>query len=263
MNKKQNNQYWKKEKSSDRCLVKKNYNKSCYPKEVLYRIGKSLNIKDVKNHDDLIKKIKQKINCNEHIDKCLSKKVNKKLTLKYLKAEAPEYIWLSNLEINDVLKNWENKYSNFKSFGATVNDFEKIYPEFKYFNIKKYNNKFQKFGMIINTSNYSESGEHWVSLFIHLGKNYIAYFDSVGDLPSEEVFKFMKKVNKQCKNIGLDMTMYINKKTHQYDDGECGVYALNFIVECLNGKNPKRIFDKVIYDNSMAKNRGIFFRSRF
>jgi hypothetical protein len=260
---KQNNKYWKNEKPKDRCLYKNKYDKSCFPTDILYRIGKSLKIDGkIKNKTDLINKIKKKLNCNEDIDKCLSKKINKKISLKYLKAEAPEYIWLSNKNIDDVLMNWENKYSNFKSLGATVNDFETAFPEFRNFNIRNYSNKYKKLGMVINTANLNEEGEHWVSLFIHLDKGFIAYFDSTGYLPSEEVFRFMKKVLSQCKNIGLNMNIFINKKEHQKDDGECGVYALNFIVECLNGKNPKRIFDKVIHDNSMSKNRGIFFRSR-
>ena len=259
----QNNKYWKNEKIQDRCVIKSNNKDSCFPKEVLIRIGNSLNIKNFKNHNDLIKKIKQKLNCNDNIDKCIGKSINKNLTLKYLKAEAPKYIWLSNLEIDDVLKNWENKYSNFKAFDTTVNDFQDINNEFKYFNIRKYQPNYNKLCIILNTANSNESGEHWVSLFINLQKNYIAYFDSTGDLPSKDVFRFMKKVNSQCNNINIPMNIYINKKEHQKGDGECGIYSLNFIVECLNGKNPKKIFNKVINDKSMAKNRGVFFRSRY
>lgn len=263
---KEKTNYWKNKKPNDRCNIKQTYkNGSCFPEKVMYRIGSSLglNMKKVKGKKSLIKEIKNKLNCDKNIDSCISEHIDPNITLKFLKPEHPEYIWLSTLDIIKVLKNYENKYSNFKCGGVLPLDFNlnSIVNNF----LKLYKNGYKKFGYVFNTSYSYEEGTHWVSMFVKISNNeaYVAFFDSVGDPPLEEIFKLMKRLNYVIKNkLNKNSNILINHKEHQLEDGECGVYSLNFIIQCLNGMKPQKVFNKVIHDNSMAKNRGIFFRKR-
>ena len=50
-----------------------------------------------------------------------------------------------------------------------------------------------------------------------------------------------------------------NKVQHQQHDSECGIYAINYILQCLRGLSMKVISTNVILDEEINKCREKFF----
>lgn len=63
-------------------------------------------------------------------------------------------------------------------------------------------------------------------------------------------------------NFNSVLKVKYNTIQHQKKDTECGVYAINFIVERLNGKSFEDIVNNVISDEEMNSKRKEFFRPR-
>ena len=151
--------------------------------------------------------------------------------------------WLTNHDIEKVLKQYEKKYPNFKLIGPTTIDFDKnhsylggcvddVLCTFDYSTYVKENPTIDKLGIIINYDVHTGSGTHWVGLFIDLKEKFIVFFDSQADYSKQikpEISKFINKVKKQepgFKDI-------INEKTHQSTTTECGMYVLHFLITML------------------------------
>jgi hypothetical protein len=157
-----------------------------------------------------------------------------------------------------------------------------------------------KLGLVINQDEHWKSGSHWVGLFIDFNKNAIYYFDSVGsppltltkkfitrvakymysrkykeELPVNNILKILKKLKnlpedklnkfindkKYLKNLVEDFDIRYNNIQHQFDNSECGVYSINFIVNLAEGKNFDNVINNVKKDEIMNQNRKIFFRN--
>ena len=126
-----------------------------------------------------------------------------------------------------------------------------VWEELCNFNLKKYfeNNK-TKIGIIFNTDPHYKSGTHWIALFIDLKKRFIYYFDSNGDRVPKEINRFIERVKRQGHQLNIDFTVSNNVGfVHQFNDGQCGMYSIYFIVELAketknyNFFNTKRIKD--------------------
>jgi len=157
-----------------------------------------------------------------------------------------------------------------------------------------------KIGLVINQDEHWKTGSHWVGLFIDFKKNAIYYFDSVGSPPFKltkkfitriakymysrkyneklpinnvlKVFKSLKnlpenKLNKfinekkYLKNLVEDFDIRFNDIQHQFNNSECGVYSINFIVNLAEGKSFDDVITNVKKDEIMNANRKIFFRN--
>ena len=263
---------------------------SCLDITLLNKIAKILNINKKVKPRNLYKLINNKIkkisNCNSEecwltIDKIVNN-LNQKEINKFKNSFRPQKPlswyknkneWLSSTDIDKVLKQYENKYKGFKYYKSTPIDFhlrDKKTKECKVsdlcdFNLKKLmNNKKSKIGMIFNTDYHDEPGSHWVSLYldikgINMGHPAIFFFDSTGDDAQDEVYDFIDKVQNQGKEIGIKIKPYINKKSHQLNDTECGIYCLHFITSMLLKKNFNKYINNINNDNYMEKFRNFFY----
>lgn len=63
-------------------------------------------------------------------------------------------------------------------------------------------------------------------------------------------------------NFNSVLKVKYNTIQHQKKDTECGVYALNFIIERLNGKTFEDIIENIISDEEINKKRDEFFSPR-
>ena len=157
-----------------------------------------------------------------------------------------------------------------------------------------------KFGLVINQDEHWKSGSHWVGLYIDFNQNGIYYFDSVAspplkltkkfitkiakymynrkynenlpinnvlkifkrlkDIPENEVKSFLNK-KKYLKNLVNDFDIRYNTIQHQFDNSECGVYSINFILDMVEGKKFDEVINNVTKDEEMNTNRKIFFRN--
>lgn len=184
------------------------------------------------------------------------------------KPDAPkgQWAWLSTVNIDRVMEQYQRKYKDFKFLGTVPMDFNDL----PILNIKNLNftdfekQGFSKFGMVINTDEHFKSGQHWIATFIDTNDKKVYFFDSVGTLPEKRVTNFLAKATKHImKKYKLkyinDIDILYNNKQHQFENTECGVYSINFILRLLKGESFKDIIDRKMSDNEVNKCRDIYF----
>jgi len=175
--------------------------------------------------------------------------------------------WLDTLNINDVLKQYEEKYPEFKYFGAVPIDFDKklgfsscVIDSICNINVKRlYNQGYRKLGFVFNTDPHDKPGQHWIAMYCNLNKGEVNYWDSYGIKPSNEVKRLASRIIDQAKKIGLNVKFNVNKYKHQYKNSECGVYSINFIVSQLEGNSFEDTVNNIIDDDNMWKKRRKYF----
>lgn len=190
--------------------------------------------------------------------------------------------WLSSEEIENVMKQYEEKFPTFEFLGPSPSDYSApklagmcVWEELCHFNLKKYvDSGTNKIGVIFNTDPHTEYGAHWVSLFINIdagngagngatnkANNFIFFFDSTGDRPQKEIREFIKTVMQQGRDAGIRFKYYENRKQHQKRNTECGMYALFMIVNLIEGtRTPKEFMQgNRIPDSHMLEFRKEYF----
>ena len=233
--------------------------------------------------------MKDNYNCKDNDQVCwvesnLVKNMRNSSIEKYtLRPTGPssKYEWLSTTDINKVMLQYENKYNDFKFFGAVPYDFNEL-PQLEVYNLNFSNllksNK-NKIGMVINLDTHTQSGSHWVALYSNLEQNKIYFFDSFGKKPGKRITIFIRNLltflynNKNNTNINIkdflserytnnnNFDVRYNKKQHQFKNSECGVYSMNFIIRLLNGETFDNIVNNVTRDVEMNNCRKTYFRS--
>lgn len=179
--------------------------------------------------------------------------------------------WLSSVDIIKVMKQYEDTFPSFEFLGPSPIDFDKIpkgenscvFEELCNFELRNYlnpNESKHKIGIIFNTDPHYLTGSHWISLFIDLKKQFIFFFDSTGDSPPTQITKFVKKIMKQGKALGLHLKYIVNDKEHQKRNTECGIYSLFMIINLLKEtRTPKDFLTTLFTDKEMERFRSIFF----
>ena len=175
--------------------------------------------------------------------------------------------WLTTTDIENVMKQYERKHKDFKFIGPVPIDFDHelspgncVAQELCKIDIKNLikNNK-HKLGVIFNLDPHDEPGSHWVAMYADVKKGGVYYFDSYGVEPPDEVNKLMDRLSKQGKDLNNNIKIKVNKVRHQFKNSECGVYSMNFIINLLNGKTYEELTNNVVKDDTMLKNRDVYF----
>jgi len=179
------------------------------------------------------------------------------------------YEWLSSLDIDKVMKQYEHVYPCFEFIGPSPIDFDdhKLYGECVWEELCKFDlyeyikSGKTKIGIIFNTDPHYKGGSHWISLFINIKKKFIYYFDSNGNKVPNQIKDLMERIQKQAKNINLNLTLMDNYNfQHQKSETECGMYSLYFIIQLLKDeKNPEYFNTHKIQDADVFKLRKVFF----
>jgi len=175
--------------------------------------------------------------------------------------------WLSSLDIESVMKQYEKYYKCFEFLGPSPIDYDhhKLYGECVWEELCNLNISDQirrhknKIGIILNTHPHNKSGEHWISIFINIKKKEIIYFDSNGNKPPTQVVKLMNEIKDQGQQLGINFTISENDIEHQETESECGMYCLYFIVEMLKDKNLNYFLENKIDDAEVFKLRKKYF----
>jgi hypothetical protein len=199
--------------------------------------------------------------------------INNNNTLKsylenYYKPKKPDgkYAWLSTTDINSVLKQFEDKFKEFKFMGAVPIDFDEFFIEYQKLDICSLKARgITKIGCVFNLDKHNERGSHWVSLFINIDKNassFIGYFDSVGTCPPpKEIQTLMYRLSEQInKCLNIKIKLKCNSYQHQKSSSECGVYSIYFIFKCLQDESFENITTNKIDDDKINAMRDFFFR---
>lgn len=185
--------------------------------------------------------------------------------------------WLTSVDITEVMSQYEKKYKCFKFIGPSPIDFDEkfkdtdkcVWEELCHFSLQKYlDNKVYKIGIIFNLDKHNEPGSHWVSLFINAKKGFILYFDSTGEPIPPEIKKLVDRIIKQGVDVGdgveknhkIDFEFHQNRKRHQKEDTECGMYSLFCIISMLKDARSVEFFKQSeIPDKKMENFRKIYF----
>lgn len=184
---------------------------------------------------------------------------------KVFRPDGPQgrFDWLSTIDINQVLYQYEVKYPDFKFLGAVPMDFMDLdYLPFKKLNFKELENEgIKRIGIIFNTDKSTGRGKHWISLFVDLNKAKIYFSDSNGTRPTKEISEFMKIIEKYLIDIKKipELDARYNKTQHQKGNSECGVYSINWILRLLKGKTFEHLTRKRLTDNQVNKCRVKYF----
>jgi hypothetical protein len=177
--------------------------------------------------------------------------------------------WLSNVDIDDVLKQIQEKYKDkhFYHIDFQMRDFKKSGSELATFNFsKQYKLGYRTFGTVINTDYSTGGGIHWFAIFGDFLENNncytIEYFNSSGESPLDEILVWMKdsvlewssSFDKPIKDI------IVSKIQHQKEDNACGVYSLYYIISRLDGHKYTDFRKERIPDKVMDQFRKYLFR---
>jgi hypothetical protein len=225
--------------------IKRAYNKRNISRKIVSSSSQSI-------YNELSEKLNK---CNDEscwlqeLDGSLRKEIQEKSFTPYkpVEWEKNPVEWLSNFDILDVLKQYEEKYSDFKFIGPTPIDFNStpgndgkcVWQELCVFQLQKYKELgYNNIGVIFNLDKHDQSGSHWVSLFISVKDNFIYYFDSAANEIPLEIKNFVELVSSQSGNKLKFLTNIPHQ--HQYGNTECGMYSLYFIITMLDDTITKK-----------------------
>ena len=185
------------------------------------------------------------------------------LTKNTLRPNGPQgkFEWLNTINIQDVMGQYVKAHDNFAFLGAVPIDFDEL-PDLgiKDLDFDKLKSKGKhEIGVVFNLDEHYKGGSHWVGMFADINKGNVYFFDSYGTKPDKRIRKFMRRIERYCKQSGLKTTVDHNKIRHQYGGNACGVYSINFVIRMLEGNSFKDIVSSKISDKIMNMNRKVYF----
>jgi len=125
--------------------------------------------------------------------------------------------------------------------------------------------KYLSFGCVLNTM--KKSGDltrigHWVAVFGDFrnpASRTIEYFNSSGRSAPAEMWSWMDKSAKSCKNC---IAVNVTNIQHQKSDTECGIYSVYFITARVCGITYKKFREFKITDERVNKFRKNMFNDQ-
>lgn len=156
--------------------------------------------------------------------------------------------WLSTLDINNVLLQYEFKYKNFEFIGPVPIDFDNkllgecISNELCKLNLDQLLQKGKdKIGVVFNLDAHNQAGSHWVSLFVDLLEGGIYYFDSVGNEPVFQIKKLMNRIRLQGNNLLIKNKINTDKFSRKYSLNYNNIKVIKPNILKLDNKVPEFI----------------------
>jgi len=192
-----------------------------------------------------------------------------KISRRTFRPKGPEgrFEWLNTLHIDNVMKQYEEKYKEFAFLGTVPIDFD----DFDRYGIKNIDyldlikKGKTKYGVIFNLDKHDMKGSHWVSLFADVEKGAVYFFDSMAFKPEPEIRKLIRRIARVSESeMNVDsenLIMNYNKTQHQFENSECGVYSINFILRMLRGDSFEEICESKIPDKKINKCRNVYFNN--
>ena len=277
------------------CSLKNSKNEdSCLDNRLLIKIGNILN--DYHNsdinintsrkllHKQISKKLSDISECNS--EKCwlTIQELIRHLSFEELKVFRDSFkpkkpqewdknpnAWLTTSQLDLILDQLQNKYTNFKHYGALPMDFEKrngdscISGNLCDIDLKTHLDSNQNVGTIFNLDDHDEPGSHWTAIYIELIPKCrevpsIYYFDSIGNRPPKEIYDLSKKLKQQYKSIkNEELDFLYNDIQHQQGNTECGIYSLHFLETMLKGMKFNDYIKNKNNDSYIEKFRNYYF----
>ncbi len=179
--------------------------------------------------------------------------------------------WLSNFDINSVMAQYEQKFSDFKYLGTTPIDYDYIVDKSSgtcvennlcRFDLQKLRKQGKhRYASVFNTDPHNKPGMHWISLFVDVPRKTIMYFDSARNNYPPNIQKLVETIQNQGKQLGIEFKYLKNQITHQQGGSECGMYSIHFIAEMLERPDQAipKFMHEVISDEEMEEKRQEYF----
>lgn len=264
---------------------KKNLPYSCFSDKALLKIVKGLNninginiiykgLDHKQMYEDVCDVVQNKFNCKTEACWLTIRKLMNQLSKRdgdyfreYFRPKMPAELikdyteWISNFDIDAVLDQYDKDLADFHFYGAVPIDFRKCsVSNLCKIDIGKHMNKGEtKIGIVFNTDESDEKGQHWISMYVDiLGKNLggqpgIYYFDSFGSPPMKEVKDLISKLQKQGKKQDIEFLVSHNDTSIQNNNFSCGFYCMHFMEKMLTGMPFKRYLKSGLNDKRMIE----------
>lgn len=132
--------------------------------------------------------------------------------------------WLSNLDIDSVMTQYDKMIPDFEFIGTFTRDTIPIDS------VK--NNRNLSYGIVINTCTiYQRKNEqkHWICAFKEKGKNYFEFFNSSGKSIPKDIFKDLVLLF-NLQDVEKGKKCLQNKIRYQKQNYHCGVFVLFFLI---------------------------------
>lgn len=184
--------------------------------------------------------------------------------------------WLNTYDILNVMQQYEEADKTFMFVGVFPIDFAKknvdtgrcVAQEMCTLKLKEaWLQKKTKIGIVFNTDPSYKSGQHWISAFIGINpraNNFgVYYYDSVAMIPPKEIIAFMKQMKNELEDLHKKyigkLEIRSNKIRKQYKDGDCGIFAMLFIILMMKHKFTS-VSKNMGRDDEVTKFRDILYR---
>jgi len=260
---------------------------TCYTDDSLLKLRNYWNIRHPDNRINTVEprqiwnELKTNMSSTCKVESCwlkqkfVKEKVDKELLEFTFAPKAPDswkknsHEWLSSIDLEKVMKQYEHAYPSFSFIGPSPIDFDSVklygqcvWEELCNFDLYNYLHSGKtKIGVIFNTDPHYKGGSHWISLFINIKQKYIYFFDSNGNKAPNEIKSFIERVKLQGNQIGIDFNVESNYPLeHQKSESECGMYSLYLIIQLLTNRKKPESFSKVrISDEEVFNLRHEYF----
>ena len=187
--------------------------------------------------------------------------------------------WLSNFDIEAVMRQYEDAYRDFRFVGVFPSDFSSPRPysggqcvsaAMCALSVRGLRaDGIKHVSVVFNLDKHTGSGTHWTGLYIGLDPTVPTrfgawYYDSTGREPMPEMVNFKERMRSEAaaEFPRKQFKLWQNRKRKQFKNTECGVYAMFFIVACIStGFSVPLIARRLVHgDDEMHRLRAIFFR---
>jgi len=274
--------------------------RSCFKKSELVQIAKDINVKYQKNikignkpkeilHREIMETFKNECGDKEYcwVDKALVKRASTLAKQAFRPPKPKEWNvnprqWLNTYDILYVLKQYEERITNFMFTGVYPIDFQERYTDgtcigesLCTFDIHKdvLEKGKRRFAIVLNLDKHYQSGSHWVSIYCDLrvsSPNYgIFYYDSTAHPAPPEVKRFMTQVQEQVRqspsySASSSKKFVVKENVHQkqYKNTECGMFSIVFISQCLKEIPFDEICKRMHKDDGIHAIRSVIYRPR-
>ena len=173
--------------------------------------------------------------------------------------------WLNNFHIDHTFALLEKTHPLFRRIPYQMIDFHTVRQQEETLSdidfVEEYKKGKRLFGCAINTDTSSGSGIHWFAFFVNLEKKpyTIEFFDSTGRSMDPQVREYAMTLKADLEKAKLPVQLIENRRVHQRENSECGVYTSFYIYARVNGYSFKDFQTEIIPDSEIKKFReGMF-----
>lgn len=165
--------------------------------------------------------------------------------------------WLSSLDIDAVMRQYEESHPHFRYLGALPMDFAESDPSTHrcvseaacHLHVESALRSGKSLiGMALNLDDHTESGSHWVACCAGIDpadplRFGVWFYDSVARPPTPQVRAFVKRLALEVRGVlgeaaSAHFRIHWNTRRKQWENTECGVYTMLFLIACVTTAQP-------------------------